>query len=355
MIIGGSGFSSGFFNPQELNIRQVDNIIIYEKLLFFIMIAKLPKTKLPKNMDIFKYLRRIILQKLEMAIYLANLLIVYSKLAYRKCFYDYLSLISCCLLISANSSAIDQINPGVKMLDSANVPDSVIFFDEKEKKYSLDQFEGKTILLVFWATWCASCVKEMPDLDILQKDFRKLPFEIIPISEDHQGVKIVEEYYKNYDIRYLPIYHDFKNQLFKAFSIIGLPTAILVDPNGKMLVSFVGDINWYNEEIRNIILSNIPGNHPEPKNSYKEQSLNQSVNQKPKISTEAKQPQESNIEDQQTTIKEQDDVEPAPNLQDDKSSLVKDNKEVNPISNPKGQQKKTNRKIKGTNNDQDAQ
>ncbi|MDR0329608.1 MAG: TlpA family protein disulfide reductase, partial [Rickettsia sp.] len=90
--------------------------------------------------------------------------------------------------------------------------------------------------------------------------------------------EIIQKYYKDYDIRYLPIYHDFKNQLFKAFSIVGLPTAILVNLDGKMLVSFVGTINWYDEEIRNIILSNIPGNHPEPKNSYREQTLNQPVN-----------------------------------------------------------------------------
>ncbi|MDD9335305.1 MAG: TlpA disulfide reductase family protein [Rickettsiaceae bacterium] len=182
------------------------------------------------------------------------------------------------LLISTNSFALDQIKSGVKMLDLSSVPDTVVFFDDKGEKYSLDNFEGKTILLVFWATWCASCIKEMPDLDVLQKDFRKLPFAIIPVSQDYQGIEIIQKYYKDYDIRYLPIYHDFKNQLFKAFSIVGLPTAILINPDGKMLVSFVGTINWYDEEIRNIILSNIPGNHPEPKNSYREQTLNQPVN-----------------------------------------------------------------------------
>ncbi len=171
----------------------------------------------------------------------------------------------------------------VKTLDLSHVPDNVFFFDEKEEKYSLDKFEGKTILLVFWATWCASCVKEMPDLDILQKDFRKLPFEVIPVSQDYQGIEVVQKYYKNYDIRYLPIYHDFKNQLFKALGIVGLPTALLINPDGKMLVSFVGSINWYDEEIRQVILSNIPGNYVEPKNSYQEQSLNQPVNRSSKV------------------------------------------------------------------------
>lgn len=206
---------------------------------------------------------------------IGNIFVIYMHIKkYSKRFF----LIVTYLLISTNSFALDQIKSGVKMLDLSSVPDTVVFFDDKGEKYSLDNFEGKTILLVFWATWCASCIKEMPDLDILQKDFRKLPFAIIPVSQDYQGIEIIQKYYKDYDIRYLPIYHDFKNQLFKAFSIVGLPTAILINPDGKMLVSFVGTINWYDEEIRNIILSNIPGNHPEPKNSYREQTLNQPVN-----------------------------------------------------------------------------
>jgi thiol-disulfide isomerase/thioredoxin len=206
---------------------------------------------------------------------IGNIFVIYMHIKkYSKRFF----LIVTYLLISTNSFALDQIKSGVKMLDLSSVPDTVVFFDDKGEKYSLDNFEGKTILLVFWATWCASCIKEMPDLDVLQKDFRKLPFAIIPVSQDYQGIEIIQKYYKDYDIRYLPIYHDFKNQLFKAFSIVGLPTAILINPDGKMLVSFVGTINWYDEEIRNIILSNIPGNHPEPKNSYREQTLNQPVN-----------------------------------------------------------------------------
>ncbi|WP_017443012.1 TlpA disulfide reductase family protein [Rickettsia gravesii] len=158
-------------------------------------------------------------------------------------------------------------------LRGSSVPDNIIFFDEEKNQYSLDQFEGKTILLVFWATWSAPCVKEMPDFDMLQKDFRKLPFSVIPISEDYQDIKVVKEYFKSYQIRYLPIYHDYRNELFKALGVVSLPTSILIDPNGKIVTSFVGNTNWYDEKVRDTILSAISGNYPEPKNSYNEQSL----------------------------------------------------------------------------------
>jgi len=182
----------------------------------------------------------------------------------------------------------------LEFLRGSSVPDNIIFFDEEKNQYSLDQFEGKTILLVFWATWSASCVKEMPDLDMLQKDFRKLPFLVVPISEDYQDIKVVKEYFKSYQIRYLPIYHDYRNQLFKALGVISLPTSILIDPNGKIITSFVGNTNWYDEKIRETILSTIPGNYPEPKNSYNEQSLNKPAKPLPPIKKDAM--KESNIQ-----------------------------------------------------------
>ena len=73
-------------------------------------------------------------------------------------------------------------------------PDSIALFNDKGEKFFLDKIEDKPILLVFWATWCMHCVKEMASLDILKKDFRKLPIEILPISEDYQGVQVVRKF-----------------------------------------------------------------------------------------------------------------------------------------------------------------
>lgn len=189
----------------------------------------------------------------------------------------------------------------ISFFDSLNVPDNVPFFDENGEKCFLDQIENKTILLVFWATWCAPCVKEMPDLDILQKDFRKLPFEIIAVSQDFQGVKVVQEFFKTQEIRHLKIYHDYHNQLFKAFSVVGLPTSFLINQDGKVVVRFSGNINWYDGETRSMLLSHIPGNPSEPKNSYKAESMNQqikSIRQKEQPPIDVNQKSEPNQQDQ---------------------------------------------------------
>jgi glutathione peroxidase-family protein len=152
-------------------------------------------------------------------------------------------------------------------------PDDIAVFDDKGEKYYLDKIEDRPILIVFWATWCTHCIKEMPSLDVLKKDFRKLPIEIIAISEDYQGMEIVKKFYEANEIRHLGIFHDYKFKLFGELNMTGLPYAFLVDQNKKIVLSFDGPILWHDDVLRRTILNYIPGNPPEPKNTYKEEFL----------------------------------------------------------------------------------
>jgi thiol-disulfide isomerase/thioredoxin len=168
----------------------------------------------------------------------------------------------------------------ITLIDKKNAPDEIAFFDSDGAKY-FHQFDNKIILLTFWAAWSATSFKEMPDLDLLQKDFRKLPFEIIALSEDYKGIKFVQEYFEKQNIQHLKAFHDPNGVLFKAFSVIGLPTSFLINENGEIIISFVGPVNWHDNNIRKIILSHIPNNHIEPKNSYIAEPLNQEIKKIP--------------------------------------------------------------------------
>lgn len=168
------------------------------------------------------------------------------------------------------------------------------FFNENGKRLFLDQYEGKTVLLVFWATWCESCVHELPILDNLQKDFRKLPFKVIALSQDSKGVELIKDYFTKNDIRHLDIFHDYKNKLFRSMSVAGLPTAFLINSQGKIKKIFKGRVMWQTNEIRDILLSEIDGNFPMPKNSYRVRSLNMHPKNAPSNSIESAKKENSN-------------------------------------------------------------
>ena len=173
--------------------------------------------------------------------------------------------------LHANAENI-TINKHNRYLDS-----EVSFIDEQENKVYLDQYEGTNILLVFWATWCGTCVSELPSLDNLQKDFRKLPFKIVAVSQDYQGINTVKNYFASHNIRHLQAFHDPRNQLFRELSVSGLPTAFFINKEGKNKLVFRGRIKWHDDEIRRTILSEIGEDLELPKNTYKFASLNRNV------------------------------------------------------------------------------
>lgn len=167
------------------------------------------------------------------------------------------------------------------------LPD-IHFFDENSEKIYFDQFEGKTILVVFWATWCGTCLSCIPSLDILQKDFHKLPFEVVAISEDSQPTETIKDYFNQQEIRHIKIYYDYQSKLLKEMKIAGLPTAFVVNPEGKIKTILKGSIKWHDDKIRDLILEEISGNPQRPRNSYKIISLNNVVPPKEKITQKNK-------------------------------------------------------------------
>jgi len=82
------------------------------------------------------------------------------------------------------------------------------FVDGAVRRLSLADFAGKAVLLNLWATWCASCRKEMPALDRLQARLGGPAFEVVALSIDRDGLEMIEPFYAELGLRSLGIYWD---------------------------------------------------------------------------------------------------------------------------------------------------
>jgi len=133
-------------------------------------------------------------------------------------------------------------------------------FQYKDKDLTLDDFKGKTILVNFWATWCAPCLKELPSLDRLQGALGGDKFEIIAIAADPRGPEIAQKFLNNLDISHLSLYSD--RRLLFASAIGGaniLPVSILYDPRGNEVGRLIGEANWDSSSAKNLIKGVIEG------------------------------------------------------------------------------------------------
>lgn len=136
--------------------------------------------------------------------------------------------------------AMERFVPAKKPKPLANVE----FQDANDKQISLSKFRGKAVLLNFWATWCAPCVKEMPSLDRLQAVLPKDRFIIVPLSIDGPTKPKVVPFYKDQKLTQLGIYFDKGRKAMQGLDVTLLPTSILVDPAGRELGRIEGDADW---------------------------------------------------------------------------------------------------------------
>lgn len=113
------------------------------------------------------------------------------------------------------------------------------------KKKLLD-FAGKPIIVHFWATWCESCVGEIPELDKYQEMFGN-NFHFVVIASDQTKGKAVREFYKSNKIKNLSLFIDEKGALARSMKVAALPTSIFVSSKGKELGRIIGPVDWVGE------------------------------------------------------------------------------------------------------------
>jgi thiol-disulfide isomerase/thioredoxin len=109
---------------------------------------------------------------------------------------------------------------------------------------TLGAFKGKVVLVNFWATWCAPCLREMPALDRLQAALGGDRFQVVTISVDRQGKPVVEPFLKRLGVGHLPAYLDSQSALLHAFGARGLPTSYLIDADGTLIGYLEGPADW---------------------------------------------------------------------------------------------------------------
>ncbi|MGB9152806.1 MAG: TlpA disulfide reductase family protein, partial [Alphaproteobacteria bacterium] len=99
-----------------------------------------------------------------------------------------------------------------------------------------------------WATWCGPCVKEMPSLEALQKNIGSPQFAILPLSEDRTDAA-VSTFYQRHALTHLPIAIDHAGTAPSALHIEGLPTTLLINPQGEEIARIEGDGDWNTPDV----------------------------------------------------------------------------------------------------------
>lgn len=107
------------------------------------------------------------------------------------------------------------------------------------KAVSLSSYKGKPVLINFWATWCDSCKEEMPALEKLanRADGR---YAVVAASLDEDPA-VIPPFVKKYGLTFPILLADRK--VIAGYAVRGLPTAFLIDAEGRIARRWVGPLD----------------------------------------------------------------------------------------------------------------
>ncbi len=110
--------------------------------------------------------------------------------------------------------------------------------DLEGNRVSLASFRGRTLLLDFWATWCAPCVFQIPVLNEFYLEHKDEGVAVLGISIDVDPEEVIPPFLEENPTLYPVLLGD--EALARRYGAPGFPALVVVDPEGRIVYLHVG-------------------------------------------------------------------------------------------------------------------
>lgn len=164
---------------------------------------------------------------------------------------------------TADVAALEALRDGdMKKLNFHSTPQPVSatpFATWEGGEEQLSDYAGKYVVLNFWATWCAPCRKEMPQLSQLQAELGGDAFEVVTIATGRNPPQAMQRFFEEIGVDNLPLHMDPKQALAREMAVMGLPITVILNPEGQEIARMRGDADWSSDSAKAIVSALIAG------------------------------------------------------------------------------------------------
>lgn len=132
------------------------------------------------------------------------------------------------------------------------------------KPFSLESLRGRVVLLDFWAPWCIPCRKSFPFLQSLQDRHETEGLSVVGLTLESNALAI-GDFLREVPVRF-PIVRDPTEKSGEAFGVVAMPTALLLDRQGRVVARFEGGGEAVHRRIEQAVAAVVAGGAlpPEP-------------------------------------------------------------------------------------------
>jgi len=112
---------------------------------------------------------------------------------------------------------------------------------------SLDQYQGKWVIVNYWATWCGTCMKELPDLVDMHENNKDKDIVVVGVNFESIGSEQLKSFVEKLSIPY-PVLRSEPVSVTALGKVPALPTTYIIDPDGRVVAGEVGLVSRQNLE-----------------------------------------------------------------------------------------------------------
>jgi thiol-disulfide isomerase/thioredoxin len=128
-----------------------------------------------------------------------------------------------------------------------------VFVGEDGTEMTFADFKGQITVVNFWATWCAPCRAEMPDLAELQEKIGGDDLSVVTIATGRNPRPAMERFFAEIGVDNLPLHTDAKSTLARDMGVLGLPITVILDRDGLEMARLQGDAKWNSDNAIEIL------------------------------------------------------------------------------------------------------
>lgn len=130
---------------------------------------------------------------------------------------------------------------GFVLLSSKDSAPEVTYTTLNGEKVSSESLRGKVVMVNFWATSCATCIKEMPDMVRTYNKYKDQGLEFIAVAMSYDPPNYVLNYAQTRNLPFKVVL-DTQDEIARAFGDVKLtPTTFVIDKDGKIIKRYIGE------------------------------------------------------------------------------------------------------------------
>jgi thiol-disulfide isomerase/thioredoxin len=140
------------------------------------------------------------------------------------------------------SPAMSADKAGLVMEQTHDVAASFELTDANGQLHRLSDYQGRWVVVNFWATWCSPCIREIPELERFYKKHRQDGIMIIGINFEELSAEQLKQAIGEFGMSY-PVLKIGSVPLVPFEPLKGLPSTFVVSPEGRLIKSWLGPVD----------------------------------------------------------------------------------------------------------------